>query len=407
MGTKVDDIVAKFPIKTLPRIVGEPEYSTINDLVQTLYGNAATLETTLGGGNHGHIGLIMKPQLYATLSGTPYAAPNDPGATPTIPHGATATQREQARMDHAVLRKIYENHANMDVALKTLLLEAVEECYVNELRNRYTGYLGVSTLDIIDHLMDRYGKISPSALKENEDAMKEPIDTSVPIDVYFKRIDDAVQFAADGDTPFTTEQILHTAFHAILTTGLYTDEAKAWRKKDAADKTWANFKTHFAEAYHDMRETQKLTAGAGGFHAANAMYDIGAALDNLANAATADRGIVTELTSANAQLVKTNQKLTDQVAALAKQLQQAMQTIESMANSKGGHSGGGGGGGNGGGGRKPNWDPNGYCWSCGYKVTKGHNGKTCWSKKAGHQEQATRADTMGGSTANKNWKPEE
>ena len=39
----VDEIVAKFPVKTLPVITGEPTYETINELVQSVYGNAAIL----------------------------------------------------------------------------------------------------------------------------------------------------------------------------------------------------------------------------------------------------------------------------------------------------------------------------------------------------------------------------
>ena len=39
-------------------------------------------------------------------------------------------------------------------ALKTQFLDAVEDPYVSELRNRYTGYMGVTTRDLLDHIMD-------------------------------------------------------------------------------------------------------------------------------------------------------------------------------------------------------------------------------------------------------------
>eukprot|EP00957_Ditylum_brightwellii_P012657 956656-Ditylum_brightwellii.AAC.1 len=44
-----------------------------------------------------------------------------------------------------------------------------------------------------------------------------------------------------------------------------------------------------------------------------------------------------------------------------------------------------------------NWDPHGYCWSCGYKVVKKHNSVTYLKKKDGHQDVATRSNTIGGS----------
>ena len=62
MVLSVDDVVAKFPMKAMPKIDGYPNYGNINTMMQLLHGNAASLPTTLGGGQHGHIGIIMTPQ---------------------------------------------------------------------------------------------------------------------------------------------------------------------------------------------------------------------------------------------------------------------------------------------------------------------------------------------------------
>ena len=48
-------------------------------------------------------------------------------------------------------------------------------------------------------------------------------------------------------------------------------------------------------------------------------------------------------------------------------------------------------------------DPIGYCWTHGYKVRKGHNSKTFTGCAEGHKEEATRANMMNGSAANKGW----
>ena len=49
-------------------------------------------------------------------------------------------------------------------------------------------------------------------------------------------------------------------------------------------------------------------------------------------------------------------------------------------------------------------DPEGCCWTHGYKVRKGHTSRTCTTRAEGHQEKATCSNTMGGSNANKHWK---
>ena len=93
--TSVDDILAKFPTKILPPIPGKPDYDYISQLNQLMYGNAATLPTTLGGGAHDHVGLIMKATLYVTLSPTACVAPIEPQLTPVVPPTATSAARQQ------------------------------------------------------------------------------------------------------------------------------------------------------------------------------------------------------------------------------------------------------------------------------------------------------------------------
>ena len=61
--------------------------------------------------------------------------------------------------------------------------------------------------------------------------MNEPIKATQPIGIYFKRIDDTLQYAADGNGAFRTEQILQTAYHAVSTIGYYNEACKEWRRK--------------------------------------------------------------------------------------------------------------------------------------------------------------------------------
>eukprot|EP00957_Ditylum_brightwellii_P089876 6844620-Ditylum_brightwellii.AAC.1 len=74
-----EEVRSKFLHKTLPHCNGEPNYEYIHDVVMALYANAAAVPTTLGGGAHDHIGLVMEADLYGTLScGTAYTAPPEP-----------------------------------------------------------------------------------------------------------------------------------------------------------------------------------------------------------------------------------------------------------------------------------------------------------------------------------------
>eukprot|EP00957_Ditylum_brightwellii_P187422 14273534-Ditylum_brightwellii.AAC.1 len=60
MTLLTDNVLAKFVYKMLPIIDGQPTYADINKMSKMLYANVAKVPTTLGGGNKGHIRLIMK-----------------------------------------------------------------------------------------------------------------------------------------------------------------------------------------------------------------------------------------------------------------------------------------------------------------------------------------------------------
>eukprot|EP00957_Ditylum_brightwellii_P028471 2149980-Ditylum_brightwellii.AAC.1 len=95
---------------------GEPNYDSINALCIQLYGNAGAIPTGLGVGGHGHIGLVMDPALYATLSATQYIAPIMPTRTP--PGTLTAIEQEEAEKIYLKAKREYDDHNTMQELLK-------------------------------------------------------------------------------------------------------------------------------------------------------------------------------------------------------------------------------------------------------------------------------------------------
>ena len=54
----------------------------------------------------------------------------------------------------------------MEDALKSLEIDLVDDVVIGKLRNKYTGYLGITARDLLYHLLDRYGEITPADVKE-------------------------------------------------------------------------------------------------------------------------------------------------------------------------------------------------------------------------------------------------
>ena len=118
MGEKpktTKEIINKFIVKELTQIEGDLNYAAINKLIQVLYGNVATFPTTLGVGRNGHVWLITKDTLYATLFQTVWVTSHDPGAGLFVPETANTAQRQQLWDEHDEKRRIYKK----DVKPKT------------------------------------------------------------------------------------------------------------------------------------------------------------------------------------------------------------------------------------------------------------------------------------------------
>ena len=73
----------------------------------------------------------------------------------------------------------------------------------------------------------------PIDIKDNKYQTEESIDTLQPIDIYFNHINGVFKFAAERKTMYTTDTILQTVYHATVTTILYSDNMKAWKRKMA------------------------------------------------------------------------------------------------------------------------------------------------------------------------------
>ena len=64
MTESVDSFIEGFPYSNIEKIKGELSYHSIKEVEQKLIKNASSFPSELGGGNHGYLGLVLKPAKY-------------------------------------------------------------------------------------------------------------------------------------------------------------------------------------------------------------------------------------------------------------------------------------------------------------------------------------------------------
>ena len=88
MKSSVEKIRESFPFLHVDPIEGLPTYDSIKSLHKKLNANAASVYSHLGNGRLGLLYLTVTPEVYNTLSETPFNPPTNPGpvvAYPDIP----------------------------------------------------------------------------------------------------------------------------------------------------------------------------------------------------------------------------------------------------------------------------------------------------------------------------------
>jgi hypothetical protein len=64
----VEDVLASFNHPILPTVEGEPDYQTIHATRKFLQADARAIDTHLGGGTLGHLGLIVSDAAYSNIT---------------------------------------------------------------------------------------------------------------------------------------------------------------------------------------------------------------------------------------------------------------------------------------------------------------------------------------------------
>ena len=103
----------KYPNPT--PINGKPTNKSLKRLKAELRANASSVDTDLGGGDHGYLGLILTDAEYANVAATPFLPPNFPAAL-TIPANATTVQALELRKTHKEESRLFRECKNVKKA---------------------------------------------------------------------------------------------------------------------------------------------------------------------------------------------------------------------------------------------------------------------------------------------------
>jgi uncharacterized phage-associated protein len=419
-----------FEFPELTKLQGEPNAESLYKLRNELKANAQAVTSSLSDGVHGHLALILSAAQYALLTDQPFVRPVHPGTLiiPISTSNAIAIVMKGAH-DEAV--RLFREVQGVEKALIQQIVQAIAAPYLSSIRDRTSNSLRGTVHEILEHLQEVYGRVSPQMLEDRDNELRSMVyNTQLPIDIVFNAVEDYVDFADLANQTLTASQTIAKAYVILNKTRRFKNDITAWNRRPADEKTWESFKTHFRRAHQDFRETTDVTLEDSELQRSNANL-VQQVVNGMQQAMTAE----TE-TDANAArlLQEANQLLNSKI----QEMQQSMNLLQSQVANQGiggnqqgyqgqnqqgyqgqnqqygsyqqargyqgrGYQGRGyqgrnyQGRGRDGGRSTRQRNTSIYCWTHG---GCGHTSATCLSKQTGHQDAATFTNKMGGSTNN-------
>ena len=168
-SNNIDYAAVYFKYSVPTPITGEPTHKSLKRLKTELRANASSVDTDLGGGDHGYLGLVLTDVEYARIMPTPqpFVPLNFPGLL--VIHSAhIAMQQVQARETHNEVITLYRECKNLEKALLRHIQTAVEEKFVEFMVDNDTGIIEEDVPTVLEYLFTTYGKVTAEEVKKKE-----------------------------------------------------------------------------------------------------------------------------------------------------------------------------------------------------------------------------------------------
>lgn len=332
-----EDIEAKLAEKPVTKIHGQPSDRDITQLKRELTKMTANIATALGGGKHGHVGIIIAEDEYIKFSegGATFDIPAHPGHYPATVSSVAATRDKQVAKHKAKIAE-YEVCAGVIIAVKEKMVEAVDEEWLEEIRDEILGFTNVTVTEMFEHLVERGSDVDFIEIQEMKAERDAPWDTNEHIVTYFTKVERVCK-RLKKKISIDDKELLSNALYTIKESGEMEWALKKWEEKAEADKTWKECKAYFSKEYANRRKHAQIDAKQAGFaNQARAQDEGEIELGDLTREIVQqlrsnESQELKEVISQQKQMLEANQKLMTQLmqSVMKSQGQQGTTTINS------------------------------------------------------------------------------
>jgi len=128
----------------ITKIDGQPTDEDLNLLTKELTNAAGSIATQNGGGEHGHVGMVIDEADYITFSrtGARFVVPTNPGPYPTTVD-ADKVIRERQIAEHKAECIEYETYLGVENYIRRMIVKSIDHEWLAEVESKTMGGLTI------------------------------------------------------------------------------------------------------------------------------------------------------------------------------------------------------------------------------------------------------------------------
>ena len=401
-----------FEHKSVDKIYGEPDAKSLRNLFKQIKRNARSITSNLGGGQYGHLFMVIHQDDWNNLPNTiQVEPPQDPGAF-NIQGRLTATEIAVQQKEHEEAKRKYERYQALQRVLRNQLVSAIEPCYLDPIRCPITDMVNQPIIDIMQFLRESYGKMTVNQIDEEITNIKNfEYDPTKSINTLITAIQEHADLLQIAGAELKDKQIQDLAYLILNKFQIFKDALVAWNKI-APPKTWEQMKNHLRNEYQMLKSVNALSISESILNATEIVHQLKTQQENLLESAEKrfKHGLteVMNLTIHDIEKEKTQNESSEQINSVAEimALKQEIKKLQSQLRNKatgGFNQSGFNNYGMANSTKNFQWqnrtpkinnkfNKQYYCWTHG----AGHSGWRCMNPAEGHQPEATFSNRMGG-----------
>jgi len=246
------------------KIDGQPMDEDLNLLIKELTNAASSVATQNGGGEHGHVGMVIDEAKYITFSngGSRFLIPMNPGPYPTS-IDMDKVIRERQIAEHKAECIKYKTYLAVENYLCRMIVKSIDHEWLAEIESETMGFNHLSPKALLTHLrsvgcdgtLHKY----PKAMGWHQ--------------AFFARGDKferQLLKVAQSKNPALRLAFALATFHA---SGEFEPALCDWEAKPKADQTFANFRVFIQKEFGKQHKQNKTTAKSVDHGIANSITD--------------------------------------------------------------------------------------------------------------------------------------